>query len=773
MDPDANLAELDKIVALPQKPNFTGMTYDEAVEAATAYNDAVTKYNEWVTQYNAQVGSYKTELEGKLDAIKDTNKNLIDKNITEASSTVSGIETTIQINNANDSSIFEYIYNTELTDKNREDILARRKTLEAMDITTAQGAASKLETLTDDVNKKADALSDALKELQAAQTDEAYSAAAEKYNTAIGECETAFNAYNAFVAAVNGGSGDTSGSTAQPSTTVELEDLAIDNADTDHWYTEDKTTTYGGWSTAEYFIQIKGTVPVEEGTTGYGNDDYVSVGTGAVIDATLYPNGTGTDGKTNATINENSVDIRDGHNRVDVSGSNNIITSNAYNNEVINLDHITIVDSDGNETLLAGMPLEDQLDAYYANVNNVLISGTAGEKNWWNSNQYNIPSDAEVIESMHTQKVLDDATYQAYQDSVEAGTPSLAVLWYVVKDKYTGTSEHVHVDGAVYFTDTGIIYDGNKLTAITTEFTPLQETIKTNIEKLDELKKIDSHTGVELATLNGVTDISAKNDLHTGVELATLNGVTDISAKNDLYAGVELATLNGVTDISAKDDLYTGVELATLNGVTDISAKIDLYQGVTIEVLKGIGNIEAVSTKPAAPIKTLTHLTTMDLDGDNPNVKPMKDPTALQELRELKSIDARYAKLLTTDGLNPLEYLDLLERIPTGGEENPIPEPDDELVLILTDVPTEEELLDEETPLGGAETEIGDEETPLADAPDDSLAEIDDEDVALSGAPKTGDSAFFLLMSTLSGFGLAVLTFLDRKGRHARFGAKH
>ena len=115
-----------------------------------------------------------------------------------------------------------------------------------------------------------------------------------------------------------------------------------------------------------------------------------------------------------------------------------------------------------------------------------------------------------------------------------------------------------------------------------------------------------------------------------------------------------------------------------------------------------------------------------------------------------------------------------------GGTITPIPTPDpdpeDELELILTPVPTEEELPETETPLAGAPEEIPEEETPLTDAPviDESLEEIGEEDVPLASAPKTGDeSGVFGLMAVLSGMALAVLSFIDRKGRHARFGSQH
>ena len=116
-----------------------------------------------------------------------------------------------------------------------------------------------------------------------------------------------------------------------------------------------------------------------------------------------------------------------------------------------------------------------------------------------------------------------------------------------------------------------------------------------------------------------------------------------------------------------------------------------------------------------------------------------------------------------------------------GGDEDtelpPEEDPSDDLVLILTDVPTEEEIADEATALAaGPETEetvIEEEETPLVGAPVEE-AEIEEEETPLSAVPKTGDeSGVFGLMAVLSGMALAVLSFIDRKGRHARFGSQH
>ena len=112
-----------------------------------------------------------------------------------------------------------------------------------------------------------------------------------------------------------------------------------------------------------------------------------------------------------------------------------------------------------------------------------------------------------------------------------------------------------------------------------------------------------------------------------------------------------------------------------------------------------------------------------------------------------------------------------------GGEETPeIPEQPEGPTLILTDVPVEEEILDEPTALAPApeETVIEDEDTPLAADPETDAAEIEDEDTPLSAVPKTGDeSGIFLLMSAVSGMALAALSFIDRKGRHSRFGSQH
>lgn len=105
---------------------------------------------------------------------------------------------------------------------------------------------------------------------------------------------------------------------------------------------------------------------------------------------------------------------------------------------------------------------------------------------------------------------------------------------------------------------------------------------------------------------------------------------------------------------------------------------------------------------------------------------------------------------------------------PTTDPEEPTPDPDPEgPTLILTPVPEEEEVPEEETPLAPAPVEeIPEEETPLVDAPviDESLEEIGEEDVPLASAPKTGDeSGAFGLMAVLSGMALAVMSFFGKK----------
>ena len=108
--------------------------------------------------------------------------------------------------------------------------------------------------------------------------------------------------------------------------------------------------------------------------------------------------------------------------------------------------------------------------------------------------------------------------------------------------------------------------------------------------------------------------------------------------------------------------------------------------------------------------------------------------------------------------------------VPPTDPEDPTPTPDpdpDEPTLILTPVPEEEEVPEEETPLAPAPVEeIPEEETPLVDTPviDESLEEIGEEDVPLASAPKTGDeSGAFGLMAVLSGMALAVMSFFGKK----------
>ena len=648
--------------------------YDQAVEnALAAYQNAVDNYNTAVNGYDTDAAE--DLLEAVSETIKEENAEKVEENLDAANDAVYGIETTISSNNANQDKVLSNAIEDGLLEGYKDG-----------SITTKEQAQAELETLTGAVNGYQDQIKNLLTQLQeldssSADYVESYNALVNQYNDALEKCEKAIEDYNAFVAACNPEptlpSDSEGGSSA--SETVDLGELTYDTADNKWYKDEGERWTNGGWSDAKYYIQIEGEVPFEDQDTAYPNDYYVQVGAGAVKDATLYPNES-----TNSSYGKTNVS--EGYNRVDVPTSAGIITKNEYNNTVINLDNVLIQNADGASTPLEGLSLQEQLELYYNNVYNVLIDGTVR-----GGGSVSAPDDDSVLE-----KVLDEATYEAYKES---GGTSMGVLWYVVKDSNTGTNgDGVHVDGVVYFTGSGVVYDQGRFSALSQDLSPLESLISTNIKTLGALNKIEN--------------------TETHQTLQNLGALTKI-------------------DTTAAD--YK-----------------EMKQGATI-------------------------LTLTEVDA-------LKDPTQLEELDKLETLNIsedgtqgndRYAATLET--LNTLETLQPLELLPTSGgtgdgetELPPEEEEDDDLVLILTDVPTEEEIVEEEIPLASApETEIEEEDVPLTDAPTEEV-EIEEEETPLSSVPKTGDeSGIFLLMSMISGMALAALSFIDRKGRHARFGSQH
>ena len=80
----------------------------------------------------------------------------------------------------------------------------------------------------------------------------------------------------------------------------------------------------------------------------------------------------------------------------------------------------------------------------------------------------------------------------------------------------------------------------------------------------------------------------------------------------------------------------------------------------------------------------------------------------------------------------------------------------------LTPAPETEEILDDSVPLAP----MPEPEVPLAPAPAPEMEELFDEEVPLAEAPKTGDaSALWMILSALSGTGLAGVSLLGRKKR--------
>ena len=298
-----------------------------------------------------------------------------------------------------------------------------------------------------------------------------------------------------------------------------------------------------------------------------------------------------------------------------------------------------------------------------------------------------------------------------------------------------------------------------------------------------------SSTGTVIADYEGVTTYSASltkiKDAGTGKSLTVDSLKTNIAAstvttEGNRTSGTYIATQNlKVT----KDDTTGGAATLLLDGTnndaTANKGNAAFSSGPKTDKYTLYKTWETTTETYNANANQYGKVTVTGTDGQ----KEEKDAVIQSTYTTVKAEAVKKTETTTRDVYAELTKTPAPTQPGTGGgdEDTELPpeeDPSDDLVLILTDVPTEEEIADEATALAaGPETEetvIEEEDTPLAAAPETEEAEIGDDEVAKSAVPKTGDeSGIFLLMSAVSGMALAVLSFIDRKGRHSRFGSQH
>ena len=691
---DSNLNDLD-IIAKPKVPPLTG-NYDKDVILVAAYNDAVQAYNNLVAGadgkggYNASVEEYNAKLAEYTDTLTAANAEQIQANKDSANAAVGGIDIVIKSNNETSDTIIETAYNEgRLSDYNFSSIndakkeFAKRKNAVTTHQTKMAEALKALEAAVDESGKVKNA--------------EAYAQAVKGYNQAVDGIKAAIISYNEFVGKCN------VQSDGVPSTKpTETKEYKLDELYTDKWtqyktYTTSSGTYRGDWSTATYYIQIQGTIPIEEGTTGHDSAGYVKAGAGAVADATIYRD----------HYNSLTGEVDDDYNRIDIPSSYRIISSNAYNNEVINLDHL--VDDKGNPLGGKDATLSAKLQAYYANVYKVLINGKA--TNYSGTKTYSVPTADDAIKAMYKNGKMDSVTYQAYLDSVKKGTPSLDVVWYVIKDNRTNGNtvqwDGVHVDGAVFFTDTGIIYDKNKLTAINATFKELEDLPATKLSKLETLTKIgDLKETVENPNLTNVEDLKTNKTYKNTVDNPNLTNVKDLETEKTYKDTVDNPNLTNVKDLETEKTYKDTVDNPNLTNVKDLETEKTYKDTVDNPNLTNVKDLETEKTyKDTVANPNLTNVKDLetemiykvptDFNGSLNPLNPitadsMKDSDDLKKLTELDTIDGRYIEQLGK--LDPLSPIDPV--VPSDEDDDS----DDDFVVIVVPVDVPETMVQDAKP---------------------------------------------------------------------------
>ena len=695
---DSNLNDLDKIVK-PEVPTLTG-NYDEDVKLVAAYNDTVRAYNKLVAGedgnggYNAGVAEYNAKLAAYADKLAAANAEQIQANKDSANAAVGGIDIVIKSNDETSDTIIKTAYNAgrlsdyhfSSLDDAKEEFANRKEAVTAQQTKMAE-ALKLLEDAVDKNGKVTDA--------------EAYAQAVKGYNQAVGGIKAAIASYNEFVGKCNVQSNGVPSTKPTETKEYELAELYTDTKTRNKTYTTSSGTHTGDWSTATYYIQIQGTIPIEKGTTGHDSAGYVKAGAGAVADATIYSSG----------YNSSTGEVYDDYNRIDVPSSHNITSSNAYNNDVINLDHL--VDAAGNPLGGKDATLSKQLQAYYANVYTVLIDGNATTTNrhGTTTKTYSVPSADAAIKAMHANGQMDDVTYQAYLDSVEKGTPSLDVVWYVIKDNRTnGTtvqSDGVHVDGAVFFTDTGIIYDKNKLTAINAEFDELKDLPATKLSKLETLTEIDNlKNTVKNPNLTNVEDLKTNKTYKNTVANPNLTNVKDLETEETYKNTVANPNLTNVKDLETEETYKNTVANPNLTNVKDLETEETYKNTVANPNLTNVKDLETEETyKNTVANPNLTNVKDLetekiykeptDFKGSLNPLNPitadsMKDSDDLKKLTELDTIDGRYIEQLGK--LDPLSPIDPV--VPSDEDDDS----DDDFVVIVVPVDVPETMVQDAKP---------------------------------------------------------------------------
>lgn len=515
--------------SVPQKPDLsTYKTYAEAKAAVEEYNAKVAIYNDAVAKYNAQLEEYKKLLQTEGTASYKT--DLATAKAYNSGSRGDGAFAIVDQNSTIKSALTN-VYNLEYGDGKTYTTFIEAAKAKLAELST------NAENLDNDLKKALEAVNNAK-----AGTEE-YTKAVNEYNTLVNnvnnatsatETYGAFKAYNKFVRIFNGGSADDETSGALPSDTEEYIPLTLYTATNE---TSEKGANGNYIVTAGFFIQNKGTVPIEHKTTKHDNGEYVGFGgnannnnnvQGSWGDYKAYLNTTYPDEPTKYIIGSNNwkdyynsdgsyttVFNKDTNQFQHGSGSNDkdwtgyvrvdaedltegiVIENNRV--QRFYLSHLRKADG---STL--GDTLEEQLNYYYQNVDKTIARG---------------PEESTVLSALGLNNDDPNLTYK--------------VRWYVVKDSKTGTwGGSVHVDGVVYVLQNGVIYNKAGLMDIQSTYETIDTTVSldplSTLSYIGEVKSdgtIDTHME-QLEELTSIDNVADSQVTHT--ELKTLSKIDTI-----------------------------------------------------------------------------------------------------------------------------------------------------------------------------------------------------------------------------------------------------
>jgi hypothetical protein len=227
---------------------------------------------------------------------------------------------------------------------------------------------------------------------------------------------------------------------------------------------------------AEFYLVKSGTVPLEQNTTGYYAAGYIGVGNGTVTKSSMYLAGLTFDSTSADRVQVVNL-YTEGEDGSYLDRSGNVYTANAEG-YLCSADGTPVTVNEGDIT--AYYKLENG-SIYVVNANGDYATGIKSGyvradvdtskdiivDSQWNTQKFNFSTQEELEEyfkNVYTtvgttpQETLDSniASTTVYSDEIKEAYAdgNIGVLWYVVKDKYTGTSNTIHVDGVLYWKHT-------------------------------------------------------------------------------------------------------------------------------------------------------------------------------------------------------------------------------------------------------------------------------------------------------------------------------